>query len=121
MAKNKPNRPLNQSFQKGCARLRYTTFDNISLVKRVSPKATRPPLRRSPRTSSRNGIRQFWLSQPVTSGGDGNFHVGIMINPNEPKEIAEAERLNERLVHRALSFDGPCPASTASAAANSTS
>src|SRR5271165_3761461 len=30
MAKNKPNRPLNQSFQKGCARLRYTTFDNIS-------------------------------------------------------------------------------------------
>src|SRR5271165_3213131 len=33
MAKNKPNRPLNQSFQKGCARLRYTTFDNISYTK----------------------------------------------------------------------------------------
>src|ERR1700732_5092921 len=30
MVKNKPNRPLNQSFQQGCARLRYTTFDNIS-------------------------------------------------------------------------------------------
>src|SRR5260370_1690729 len=30
MAKNKPNRPLNQSFQQGCARPRYTTFDNIS-------------------------------------------------------------------------------------------
>jgi hypothetical protein len=24
------NRPLNQTFQQGCARLRYTTFDNIS-------------------------------------------------------------------------------------------
>jgi hypothetical protein len=33
MAKNKPKRPLNrfnQIIAKGCARLRYTTFDNIS-------------------------------------------------------------------------------------------
>jgi D-lactate dehydrogenase (cytochrome) len=44
----------------------------------------------------------------VGHAGDGNFHVGFMINPNEPKEIAEAERLNERLVHRALSLDGTC-------------
>ena len=28
--------------------------------------------------------------------------------PNEPKEIAEAQRLNERLVHRALALDGTC-------------
>src|SRR5271167_1444915 len=34
MVKNKPNRPLNQSFQQGCARLRYTTFDNISSEER---------------------------------------------------------------------------------------
>src|SRR6266446_5082291 len=33
MVKNKPNRPLNQSFQQGCARLRYTTFDNISYLR----------------------------------------------------------------------------------------
>ena len=32
MVKNKPNRPLNQSFQQGCARLRYITFDNIALA-----------------------------------------------------------------------------------------
>ena len=31
MAKNKLNRLLNQSFQQGCARPRYTTFDNFSL------------------------------------------------------------------------------------------
>jgi hypothetical protein len=30
MAKNNPNRPLNQSFQQGCTRPRYTTLDNIS-------------------------------------------------------------------------------------------
>ena len=40
--------------------------------------------------------------------GDGNFHVGFMLNPNEPKEMAEAERLNQRLVYRALSLDGTC-------------
>ena len=30
MVKNKPNRPLNQSCQQGCAHPRQTTFDNIS-------------------------------------------------------------------------------------------
>jgi hypothetical protein len=29
-----------------------------------------------------------------------------VLNPNDPKEIAEAERINERPVHRALSLDG---------------
>jgi len=44
----------------------------------------------------------------VGHAGDGNFHVGFNLNPNEPKEMAEAERLNKRLVHRALSLDGTC-------------
>jgi D-lactate dehydrogenase (cytochrome) len=44
----------------------------------------------------------------VGHAGDGNFHLVIVVNPNEPLEMAEAERLNERLVHLALSFDGTC-------------
>ena len=44
----------------------------------------------------------------VGHAGDGNFHVGFMLNPNESKEMAEAKRLNQRLVHRALSLDGTC-------------
>ena len=44
----------------------------------------------------------------VGHAGDGNFHVGFMLNPNEPKEMAEAERLNQQLVDRALSLDGTC-------------
>jgi D-lactate dehydrogenase (cytochrome) len=44
----------------------------------------------------------------VGHAGDGNFHVAFMLNPNEPKEMAEAERLNQRLVQRALSLDGTC-------------
>ena len=43
----------------------------------------------------------------VGHAGDGNkLHLIIVVNPNEPMEMAEAERLNERLVHLALSFDG---------------
>jgi D-lactate dehydrogenase (cytochrome) len=44
----------------------------------------------------------------VGHAGDGNFHVAFMLNPNEPKEMAEAERLNQRIVHRALSLEGTC-------------
>jgi D-lactate dehydrogenase (cytochrome) len=40
--------------------------------------------------------------------GDGNFHVGFYLLPNDPKEMAEAQRLNERLVRRALAVDGTC-------------
>jgi D-lactate dehydrogenase (cytochrome) len=40
--------------------------------------------------------------------GDGNFHVGFYLLPNDPKEMAEARRLNERLVYRALALDGTC-------------
>jgi D-lactate dehydrogenase (cytochrome) len=40
--------------------------------------------------------------------GDGNFHLVFMIDPNRPEEIAEANRLNERMVARALAMDGTC-------------
>ncbi len=40
--------------------------------------------------------------------GDGNFHVIFVLDPNNPAELAEAERLNERLVERALAMDGTC-------------
>ena len=44
----------------------------------------------------------------VGHAGDGNFHISFVLNPNDPKEIAEAERLSQRLVQRALSLDGTC-------------
>jgi D-lactate dehydrogenase (cytochrome) len=40
--------------------------------------------------------------------GDGNFHVTFVLDPNDAREIAEVERLNERLVMRALAMDGTC-------------
>ena len=40
--------------------------------------------------------------------GDGNFHVDFLIDPSKPAEMAEARRLNERMVMRALAMDGTC-------------
>ena len=40
--------------------------------------------------------------------GDGNFHVIFVLDPNDPAQIAEAERLNHRLVDRALAMGGTC-------------
>ena len=40
--------------------------------------------------------------------GDGNFHCAILADPGRPEEIEEAERLNRRIVARALAMDGTC-------------
>ncbi len=52
-------------------------------------------------------------STPLTSAivghvGDGNFHVMLLVDPAKPEEIAEAERINHRIVRRALAMDGTC-------------
>jgi D-lactate dehydrogenase (cytochrome) len=38
--------------------------------------------------------------------GDGNFHLGINLDPAAPEELHRAEALNERLVRRALAMGG---------------
>jgi D-lactate dehydrogenase (cytochrome) len=40
--------------------------------------------------------------------GDGNFHFGYLLDPNDPKERAVAEDLNHKLVARALRLGGTC-------------
>jgi len=40
--------------------------------------------------------------------GDGNFHLIFMIDPQSSQEIAEATKLNERMVTRALAMEGTC-------------
>jgi D-lactate dehydrogenase (cytochrome) len=40
--------------------------------------------------------------------GDGNFHMIFPVNPEDPAEIAEAERLSDRLAERALAMGGTC-------------
>lgn len=40
--------------------------------------------------------------------GDGNFHLVVLIDPENPAEIAEADELNHRVVTRALETGGTC-------------
>jgi len=40
--------------------------------------------------------------------GDGNFHLVLLVNRDDPTEVDEADRLNERLVRRALAMGGTC-------------
>lgn len=40
--------------------------------------------------------------------GDGNFHLVIVVDPEDKDEMARAEALNERMVMRALAMDGTC-------------
>ncbi len=54
-------------------------------------------------------IAQSGLFAPIVGHvGDGNFHVDFVLDPDDPKEVAEAGRLNDRLVARALAMDGTC-------------
>jgi D-lactate dehydrogenase (cytochrome) len=60
-------------------------------------------------TETQKDLAASFLPAPIVGhAGDGNFHVGFVLNPHDPKEMAEAERINQRLVHRALSLDGTC-------------
>jgi D-lactate dehydrogenase (cytochrome) len=40
--------------------------------------------------------------------GDGNFHLVFMLDPSRPEELAAANRLNARMVARALAMEGTC-------------
>jgi D-lactate dehydrogenase (cytochrome) len=58
---------------------------------------------------TKEDLRHSFLTAPLVGhAGDGNFHLGFLIMRDDPKEMAEAERLNERLIMRALAMDGTC-------------
>jgi D-lactate dehydrogenase (cytochrome) len=50
-----------------------------------------------------------FLPAPIVGHvGDGNFHVSFVLDPSKPGEVAEANRLNDSLVARALAMEGTC-------------
>jgi D-lactate dehydrogenase (cytochrome) len=44
----------------------------------------------------------------IAHAGDGNYHVLFMLDPDDPAELAAAERLNDALVEHALAVGGTC-------------
>jgi D-lactate dehydrogenase (cytochrome) len=54
-------------------------------------------------------LADSFLPAPIVGHvGDGNFHLCFVLDMEDPKEVAEANRLNDRLVARALAMDGTC-------------
>jgi len=54
-------------------------------------------------------IADLKLLAPIVGHvGDGNFHVGVMVDINDAGEAARARRFHERLVERAIAMDGTC-------------
>ncbi|MFM6987030.1 MAG: FAD-binding oxidoreductase [Hydrogenophaga sp.] len=51
-----------------------------------------------------SGIHYFLVGHV----GDGNFHFGYLIDPDNPQECETAEALNQQLVSRALRLGGTC-------------
>jgi D-lactate dehydrogenase (cytochrome) len=47
----------------------------------------------------------YWIVGHV---GDGNFHLSYLMDPNDPREVAEVERLNVLMVQRAIRLGGTC-------------
>jgi D-lactate dehydrogenase (cytochrome) len=48
------------------------------------------------------------LAHIVGHVGDGNYHVGVALDPDNPDEVARAKRLNEQIVADALARGGTC-------------
>ncbi|MEK9647050.1 MAG: FAD-linked oxidase C-terminal domain-containing protein [Alphaproteobacteria bacterium] len=58
---------------------------------------------------TRRDIEKSGLLAPIVGHvGDGNFHVDMVLDPDDVDEVARAVALNERLVARALAMDGTC-------------
>lgn len=52
--------------------------------------------------------RSGLLAAIVGHVGDGNFHLAILIDPDDAEEVGRAHALHERMVLRALSMGGTC-------------
>jgi D-lactate dehydrogenase (cytochrome) len=58
---------------------------------------------------TRKDIDETGLLAPIVGHvGDGNFHVLLLIDPDDEDDVARCEAFNERLVMRALAMDGTC-------------
>jgi D-lactate dehydrogenase (cytochrome) len=56
---------------------------------------------------TKRDLESSFLQAPIVGHvGDGNFHVMVLIDPSNPSQLAEAQRLNERMIERSLALGG---------------
>jgi D-lactate dehydrogenase (cytochrome) len=58
---------------------------------------------------TRADIDETGLLAPIVGHvGDGNFHLLLLVDHDEPEEVAKAAALHQRMVRRALEMEGTC-------------
>ena len=59
--------------------------------------------------ATREDIDASGLLAPIVGHvGDGNFHVSVVLDPDDPEEVWRATAFNDRLVRRAIALEGTC-------------
>ncbi len=59
--------------------------------------------------ATRADLKDSHLLSPIVGHvGDGNFHLALIIDPDDAGEVARAHALHDRLVRRALGMGGTC-------------
>lgn len=60
-------------------------------------------------TETKKDIEEGRLVAPIVGHvGDGNFHVLFLLDPGDAQELARVERVNGRMIERALALGGTC-------------
>ncbi|MGH6934159.1 MAG: FAD-binding oxidoreductase [Dongiaceae bacterium] len=60
-------------------------------------------------SETKRDLRASTLLAPIVGHvGDGNFHLAFIIDPDDAAEMAEASRINDRMVMRAIALGGTC-------------
>ena len=60
-------------------------------------------------TAAQADIADLGLTASIVGHvGDGNFHTCVLLDPDDPSDIARGEEFHSRLVRRALDVDGTC-------------
>ena len=60
-------------------------------------------------TATQRDIAESRLLAPIVGHvGDGNFHVGLLVDMNDDDEVTRVRAFLERLIERALAMDGTC-------------
>ena len=60
-------------------------------------------------TETQRDIAEHNLIAPIVGHvGDGNFHTSVLVDMDDPAEVAATKAFSERLVGRALAMEGTC-------------
>jgi D-lactate dehydrogenase (cytochrome) len=60
-------------------------------------------------TETQKDLANSIIRAPIVGHvGDGNFHLNVILDPNDPTEVEEGKRISKNLANRAIAMEGTC-------------